>query len=343
MKTKSVFIIVSLILFSVCNSRALIPNKKGIIKKESFSQQYKVSTPLNLSVSTTAGNISVESQKSNIVDISFIVRLESKVLDITYDQLKEYADVEIKNDNSRLAIDVKRILVKNVSIGFSIQAPANTSATLKTSGGNISIVGLDGLQKLSTNGGNINMDKIAGSADVQTLGGNIKILNSTAGFVALTHGGNIALRDLTGKPDVSTYGGSITGDNISNGLLGKTKGGNIQLSNLKGVTDVSTAGGNIKLHEISGSVKAVSRSGNISATIIKLNDKLELSTSAGSIDATIPKGLGLNLNLSADNIDTPLSNFKGTAKKEHIIGALNGGGITVSLLTSAGNIVLNYK
>ena len=325
MKTKSVFIIVSLILFSVCNSRALVPNKKGIIKKESFSQQYKVSTPLNLSVSTTAGNISVESQKSNVVDISFIVRLESKVLDITFDQLKEYADVEIKNDNSRLAIDVKRILVKNVSIGFSIQSPANTSATLKTSGGNISIVGLDGQQKLSTNGGNI------------------KIQNSTAGFVALTHGGNIALHSITGKPDVSTYGGSITGDNISNGLLGKTKGGNIQLSNLQGATDVSTAGGNIKLHEISGSVKAVSRSGNISATIIKLNDKLELSTSAGSIDATIPKGLGLNLNLSADNIDTPLSNFKGTAKKEHIIGVLNGGGITVSLLTSAGNIVLNYK
>ena len=341
MKTKNLFVIASLVLLSICTSSAKEYNIKGGTK--SFSQQYKVSSPLNLAVSTNAGNISVAIQDDNSVDVSFIVTLQNKILDITVDQLKEYADVEIINENSRLEINVKKTLVKDICIGFSIKAPANVSSTLKTNDGNINITGITGKQKINTYAGDISMEKIAGNIDVQVSGGNIRIGNSTANFVALTHGGNISLRDITGKLDVSTYGGNITGVNISNGLLAETKGGDITLSNAQGAIDATTAGGNIKLYEISGSVKAISHAGNISANIIKLTDKLELATSAGSINAIIPSKLGLNLDLSADNIDTPLLNFKGTAKKDRLIGQLNDGGIKVTISADAGDVVLNYK
>jgi len=107
--------------------------------------------------------------------------------------------------------------------------------------------------------------------------------------------------------------------------------------------DASTSGGSILLDSISGTIKAETSGGNISANIVKLSGTLDLETSGGSIDCTVPKGLGLNLNLSANNIDTPLSNFTGSAKKDRIQGQMNGGGIPVNLSTSGGSLNLNYK
>jgi DUF4097 and DUF4098 domain-containing protein YvlB len=106
---------------------------------------------------------------------------------------------------------------------------------------------------------------------------------------------------------------------------------------------VSTSGGEIKLDEMSGSVRAITSGGNIKADIISLTEKLELKTTGGSINATIPSGLGLDLDLKGSNINPPPPEFVGTAKKELVNGQLNGGGIMVQLYTSGGNIVLKYR
>ena len=111
----------------------------------------------------------------------------------------------------------------------------------------------------------------------------------------------------------------------------------------EGPVDVNTSGGSITLDNIAGPVKAETSGGGISANITKLTGNLILETSGGSIRATIPSGLGLNLDLSADHIDTKLTNFSGTSKRDKINGQMNGGGIPVRISTSGGSITLDYK
>lgn len=77
--------------------------------------------------------------------------------------------------------------------------------------------------------------------------------------------------------------------------------------------------------------------------MIQLTEKLELKTTGGNIYATIPAKLGLDLDLSADHINVPLTNFTGTTKKDRVKGQMNGGGIPILLSTSGGSLTLNYK
>jgi hypothetical protein len=309
----------------------------------SFTQQYKVTSPLALNIQTSGGNISTTGTDGNTVDVAFIVSSRGKIMDITFEQLKQYAEVEITHTSSSLSIVVKRNFERNISVGFNIKTPVNTSATLNTSGGNINVNGINGSQTFRTSGGNVGLDKLSGEVTAHTSGGNISISNSPANFNASTSGGNISLENLDGILDVSTSGGNIRANDLTKGLLARTSGGNIHLNKVIGTTDVHTSGGGIDLVELSGSIKASTSGGSIRADITKLSGQLELHTSGSSIQVTMPKGLGLDLDLSAQNINTTLSNFTGTSKKDRVKGQMNGGGIPVFMSTSGGNISLEFR
>lgn len=342
MKAKTLLFVTSLTLLLI--SANCVYANTGREDGYSFIQKYEAAAPdLVLVVSTSGGNIKAAGRDDNTVEVSFIVALKGKIMDIDFDQLKEYAEVEIVNDNSLLKIEVRKILKKNVSVGFSIKTPINSSTDLKTSGGNIEVTGVRGQQKVKTSGGNIKLENIKGAASAKTSGGGIRISNSLADFIASTSGGNISLDNVNGKLDVSTSGGSIRAINIAKGLTASTSGGYINFSKVQEYIDVRTSGGTITLDEVSGKIKAITSGGNIEANIEDLTDSLELKTTGGSINCIIPSGLGLSLDLSANKVDTSLSNFTGSFEKNRVVGQMNGGGINVFLSTFGGTVSLNYK
>lgn len=316
---------------------------KSSDKDFSFIQEYTVSSPLTLNLSTSGGNIYTVAREGNSIEVAFVVKKRNQVVDITLEELKKLADVEISQTSNSLTIHIKRVYERRLSIGFSVKTPVNSACHLNTSGGNISLSGVNGTQNVNTSGGNIDLDKLTGSATANTSGGNISISDSKASFDATTSGGNISLNNIDGKLKASTSGGNIHANNVKPELRAGTSGGGIDVNNAEGPVDVNTSGGSITLDNIAGPVKAETSGGGISANITKLSGNLILETSGGSIRATIPSGLGLNLDLSADHIDTKLTNFSGTSKKDRINGQMNGGGIPVRISTSGGSITLNYK
>jgi len=291
----------------------------------SFVQSYQTTQPTILKISTSGGNIRTSGCEGDSLEVTFVVTKYGKVIEISLEQLKEIAQVVIINEKSRLEINVSDISIRNVGVGFNIKTPFKTTASLNTSGGNISISSLTGNQDINTCGGNLNIKSITGDV------------------LANTSGGNIDLENLTGKINATTSGGNIHASHLKPELKANTSGGNLDISNIEGLVNVSTSGGSIDLNQIIGSVKANTSGGNISASITMPLEKLELETSGGNIDCTLPQGLGLDLDLSADHIDTQLANFTGKAEKDKINGKMNGGGIPVNLITFGGSISLNYK
>ena len=53
-------------------------------------------------------------------------------------------------------------------------------------------------------------------------------------------------------------------------------------------------------------------------------------------------GLGLNILLKGEDIHTKLEHFSGESSDHRVEGKIRGGGIDVELITSEGNINLNY-
>jgi hypothetical protein len=71
---------------------------------------------------------------------------------------------------------------------------------------------------------------------------------------------------------------------------------------------------------------------------------VRIDNSGGSIDLELPKGKGLDLNLSADKVKTDhMENFSGKMEEDKVEGKLNGGGALVKVNAGGGRIYLKLK
>lgn len=269
-----------------------------------------------LHVETSGGSIDVSGKNGNQVTVEMYVKKNGSWSDWfgsdddLKDALEEY-NIDINQQGSQVNAIAKRKGKSwgsnKLSISFKVTVPKNMSTELNTSGGSISLANVTGEQKVNTSGGSLNFDKITGNTLARTSGGSINV-NSFEGI-----------------------------------LDAKTSGGSIRLSNSTGELNVQTSGGSIVMDGINGSVEATTSGGSIKADIESLGEYLTLHTSGGSINAVVPQGLGLNLNLSGNRVNTHLTNFTGEANKDHIKGSINGGGILVKMSTSGGSVNLDYR
>jgi DUF4097 and DUF4098 domain-containing protein YvlB len=115
-----------------------------------------------------------------------------------------------------------------------------------------------------------------------------------------TSGGNIDLKELAGTQDFTTSGGNISVNHLSGNVTGRTSGGNIDLSDSKDEIDLSTSGGNINAKNSHGNIKLVTSGGSVG--LLNLQGAIKASTSGGSVDGDAIEG-ELSAHTSGGNID----------------------------------------
>jgi DUF4097 and DUF4098 domain-containing protein YvlB len=304
-----------ILLTVICSITAMANSGDPFLVKN-----FNVDIPGNLKVKINGGGISVSSHPGKTIKVEMYVRKGSRWItpgdDVAKD-IKEDYDIEIsKSDNTVSAIVERKGSVDswfswfssdNISISFTVYVPEKTSCILKTSGGSIHLSGVTGKQDVRTSGGSLDLDNIRGDMEARTSGGSISIEKYTGTLSAHTSGGPIDLQDARGE------------------------------------LEVSTSGGGIKLDNVDGSIEASTSGGGIHASVSTLTKYLRLKTSGGSIHAVVPTGLGMDLNLKGNRVNTKLINFNGEADKDKVVGSMNGGGIPVVMATSGGSVNLEYR
>src|SRR6516162_2900968 len=160
---------------------------------------------------------------------------------------------------------------------------------------------------LQTSGGSIRVEGCRCPTEIKTSGGDISVLNNTGVLHAKTSGGRIEVHNLSGDADLETSGGDLILEKIRGKLIGKTSGGSIRTS--------------------------------IPAEVV---GDLQLRTSAGNIDLAVPENAALDIDArtSVGRVISELPLATSESGHEHLRGTLNGGGKSVILKTSAGNITL---
>ena len=265
----------------------------------------------DLYVSTSGGSIKVEGGSGNTVKVEMYVRSSKHSDDKIKEILDEDYEIKISQTGSRVEAIAKRLgsgwSWNGISISFVVYTPKNFTCELNTSGGSLELSGVNGSRQSMK-----------------------------------TSGGSIHAKEISGELDVDTSGGSIHIDELTGNLKANTSGGSINLSEIRGDIDAHTSGGGINIEDVQGFVNATTSGGSITANISKLEKQLILKTSGGSVNATIPSGLGLNLDLRGNRVNTSLNNFSGESKSDRVRGTVNGGGIVVELATSGGSVNLNY-
>lgn len=302
-------VLFSALLFSVAliNFESLAKKNDDPFLKKSFNLGSG-----ELFVSTSGGSIRVEGSSTNKVEVEMYVKSnkhsDSKMREI----LEEDYEISIEKSGSRVEAIAKRTASNwssnGISISFVVYTPKDFACELNTSGGSLKISGVSGRShELKTSGGSITGEDMSGDLE------------------ARTSGGSITVRDFVGDLDA------------------KTSGGSIKLEDINGDIEASTSGGGIRIEDVQGEVYATTSGGGINANINKLDNQLVLKTSGGSVHATIPSGLGLDLDLRGNRVNTSLNNFSGESKSDRVKGTVNGGGILVQLSTSGGSVSLDYQ
>lgn len=279
-------------------------------------KEFTQNEPGNLEVTTSGGSISVSAREGNTVRVEMWVQVGGEKIapgDAEGEKILKDFNIDIKQTgNTVSAVAEKKENTKfqgknHPNISFTVFVPKRTASNLNTSGGSISLAGVEGSQEVKTSGGSLSFKNINGNVEGHTSGGSIEIVN---------------------------YNGVLNGE---------TSGGSINLRDAKGELKVHTSGGSINIENVQGSIDASTSGGTINAKLLTLDKEVKLHTSGGSIKAVLPSGVGLDLDLQGERVNTKLQDFNGQADKGRVKGSMNGGGIQVVMSTSGGNIDLDYQ
>jgi hypothetical protein len=196
---------------------------------------------------------------------------------------------------------------------------------------------------LQTEGGDVTAGEITGNVTAKTSGGKLAFERLEGTLTANTSGGSIKVEDCRGPIEIETSGGDITVADGTGTLNAKTSGGRIDVRNFSGDTEVRTSGGNLSLQRITGRIIGKTSGGSIRASIPDaVVGDVRLETSAGNIDVSLPATATVDIDASASvgEIFSLLPLETSDVDREHLRGKMNGGGKSVKLETSAGNITL---
>ncbi|MGH1362072.1 MAG: DUF4097 family beta strand repeat-containing protein [Calditrichia bacterium] len=264
--------------------------------------------------------------------------------------------VDLRSSSGNIAVKDIDGNVKMRTSGGELEAFGVSGTCFgKTSGGNITYEDLGMESEARTSGGNIRVTNAKKTLLLKTSGGEIGVKNAGGDIDAHTNGGAIGVRDCKGDVNLRTNGGNIFLKDIVGKMLGDTNGGDIIGENLEGSLNVETNGGDIELDDIRGGVRATTHAGDIELTITSTDFSKDhtshLKTHHGDIHVTLPSKMPLTISAQITQksrwdryeiyTDFPMTmQPTGTNRTTRSSGTINGGGDTMVLETSAGNIYI---
>ena len=224
----------------------------------------------------------------------------------------------------------------------------------ETGGGGIDVGTVSGDLALHTGGGSIEVRHANGKVVAETGGGTVEIQSGAQGAVIETGGGAVQVRQCNGKVKVSTGGGSVDLSDVGGAAEIDTGGGSIHLASAKGHVHAETGGGGIELMGVP-SASAQTGAGGITVKLVNTGSERhdsDLETGAGDITVYIASDVALNVRASVDmgnghRITTDFSDIHVSSeggpygpKTLTADGKLNGGGPTLKVRTSSGDICI---
>lgn len=223
----------------------------------------------------------------------------------------------------------------------------------ETGGGVIDIGTVGGDVEVETGGGNIKIASAKGDIKAETGGGSLVVTSGLQGAVLETGGGSIRLGKCNGHVKASTGGGSIDLGEIGGPVEIESGAGSIRLASAQGRVEAQTGGGSIQLDGAT-SVRAETGAGGIIVKLLSSSDvhsNSTLETSAGDITVYLANNIPITIRAAIDMAaghtirtdfnDIRVSSEGGNWPGPRTItaeGQLNGGGPTLKVRTSSGNI-----
>jgi hypothetical protein len=154
-----------------------------------------------------------------------------------------------------------------------------------------------------------------------------------------TSDGDITVDDITGRISVSSADGDLTLGRLTGSSIAlRTSDGDIDAKALDAQTvSVRTSDGDLDLGAVSGALTATTSDGDLRVTLVKPTS-VQLETDDGDIRVAIPRGMGFDVDLSGEDLDTGGLAIQGQIARHHVTGTVGGGGVKLVARSRGGDV-----
>jgi hypothetical protein len=177
--------------------------------------------------------------------------------------------------------------------------------------------------------------------DATTAGGDMSATGISGDITYHTSGGDIAANSIEGKTELTTSGGDVKVNDVTGDLKVNTSGGDIVTDHIKGKVDAETSGGSVNVSSTDGSVHAESSGGDITVNHRGENKGIDVETSGGTVEVYLDDSVKATVDASTSGgrvrCELPVT-VHGDVEDDELHGTINGGGATIRLRSSGGDV-----
>ena len=298
----------------------------------SFQRTLQVNGPVNLDVTTGAGNIQVSPGASNQVQVCGHVKASNwfggsvEVDEDKVKQIENHPPILQSGNDIRIGHIDDPELRRHISISYEVVVPLETRLQSHTGSGGQEVEGIQGPVEIGSGSGNLHASDVGGAVRAET------------------GSGGIALEHIKGNVRAKTGSGSIRASDIAGGFEASTGSGHINLEQTApGSVRVDTGSGGMELRGVRGSLEAKTGSGSIQADGDPTG-AWTLHTGSGGVHLRFPTEASFDLDARTGSgsvaVNHPVT-VQGSIGHKEIHGKVRSGGVAVNVETGSGSIEID--
>lgn len=297
-------------------------------------QKFEVSAGQTLEIDLeTGGSIRITGADGNTLTVKSTTRgSDAREVDFRVEKTARGVSIDSEYEGSRRHW--------SGGVDLEITVPRRFDIEFETTGGGVTIHGVEGELEGSTMGGALDLKNLKGGVKMSTMGGNITLADSDVDGSLSTMGGRVVFRNVkgdvkgssmggdvvydnvtradgssTGKAvEISTMGGDITVESAPAGANVSTMGGDIAIASAAGRVKAKTMGGDIEIASLDGGGVATTMGGDIEVRMVgdpaSGDRSVELESMGGDITLVVPDGLSMSVEIEIAYTKNSSRNYK---------------------------------
>ena len=231
-----------------------------------------------------------------------------------------------------------------VEVRLKLAVPDRMSVRVRTSSGDVQTEDLGGAQALTSVSGDVTVAGARGALEVSSTSGDIEAAGLAAVRLKSTSG-DIRVRDAGGPLRVTSTSGDVRVTGARDSLDLETTSGDVRVSEAPRGARIRSTSGRVVLGRASRSVRIEGSSADVDLELDGRLERVDVRTGSGSITAWVAGALGCRLDLrtSSGSLDVTVPLQLIQATRHEVRGVIGDGSAPVTLRTSSGDIDVRGK
>lgn len=292
-----------------------------------FDRTLNVNGPVQLELTTGSGDVRITSGPAGQVQVHGVIHARGWSDEDARHKLDQVeSNPPISQDNNLIRIGGTGSRMDNVSIDYTITAPANTELHSRSGSGDLDVNGIQGPANFTAGSGDVIASGIGGDVHAVAGSGDVKIFGVQGQTQVTTGSGNIAIHDAKGAVRLHAGSGDVEVEHPGDRVVAQTGSGNIT---------VNGATADLRVRSGSGTVSIGGNPGGM--------NYWDIHASSGDVTLRIPSDASFELHAhtGSGDIETKIPIvMEGTAGKHELRARIGDGKARVEIETSSGNITL---